>query len=129
MACTAYLANPCATGAGARLSARPRSGRSAGRAIAVRCVGTGEVPSLGQRTVSAVAAAFLAGTVALGAPPLAHADLNKFEYSAGGEFGIGSAQQFGEADESDADFHGQVGTPMPVLVGQSVLHPSDRESF
>jgi uncharacterized protein YjbI with pentapeptide repeats len=35
------------------------------------------------------------------------AELNKFEYSAGGEFGMGTAQQYGEADVKDRDFSGQ----------------------
>ena len=38
---------------------------------------------------------------------LAKADLNKFEYEAGGEFGKGTALQFGEADIKGKDFSGQ----------------------
>ncbi|KAK9811424.1 hypothetical protein WJX72_003758 [[Myrmecia] bisecta] len=35
------------------------------------------------------------------------ADLNKYEAAAGGEFGIGTAQQYGEADLRGRDFSGQ----------------------
>lgn len=37
----------------------------------------------------------------------AHADLNKFEAAAGGEFGMGTAQQYGEANVIGKDFSGQ----------------------
>lgn len=37
------------------------------------------------------------------------ADLNKYEAAAGGEFGNGTAQQYGEADLRGRDFHGEVG--------------------
>ena len=36
------------------------------------------------------------------------ADLNKYEAAAGGEFNIGTAQQYGEADIKGKDFHDQV---------------------
>ena len=48
----------------------------------------------------AVAAALWANAPAV-------ADLNKFEAAAGGEFGIGTAQQFGEADLRGRDFSNQ----------------------
>jgi hypothetical protein len=51
--------------------------------------------------------ALLASAALLTAAP-AFADLNKYEAAAGGEFGIGSAQQWGEADISGKDFSGQV---------------------
>ncbi|MEW5299135.1 MAG: hypothetical protein WDW38_005029 [Sanguina aurantia] len=35
------------------------------------------------------------------------AELNRFEFEAGGEFGTGTAQQYGEADISGKDFHDQ----------------------
>ncbi|CAL8469422.1 g8963 [Coccomyxa elongata] len=35
------------------------------------------------------------------------ADLNKYEAAAGGEFGNGTAQQYGEADLRGRDFHGE----------------------
>jgi hypothetical protein len=40
--------------------------------------------------------------------PAALADLNVYEAAAGGEFGIGSAQQYGEADIQGKDFSNQV---------------------
>jgi hypothetical protein len=39
--------------------------------------------------------------------PAALADLNVYEAAAGGEFGIGSAQQYGEADIQGRDFSNQ----------------------
>jgi hypothetical protein len=39
--------------------------------------------------------------------PAALADLNVYEAAAGGEFGIGSAQQYGEADIQGKDFSNQ----------------------
>ena len=35
------------------------------------------------------------------------AELNKYEYAAGGEFGFGTAQQYGEADLKGRDFSNQ----------------------
>lgn len=51
-------------------------------------------------------AAFLAAAALLSAAP-AYADLNALEAAAGGEFGKGSAQQYGEADLNGRDFSGQ----------------------
>lgn len=52
------------------------------------------------------AAALLGAALFLASPALA--ELNKYEAAAGGEFGNGSAQQYGEADLKGRDFHGQV---------------------
>ena len=49
-----------------------------------------------------------AGAAALLAGPPAVAELNKQEAAAGGEFGVGSAQQYGEADIQGQDFSNQV---------------------
>ncbi|CAG9465037.1 unnamed protein product [Pedinophyceae sp. YPF-701] len=43
--------------------------------------------------------------VAAGGPAMA--DLNKYEYEAGGEFGVGTAGQYGEADLTGRDFSNQ----------------------
>lgn len=51
-------------------------------------------------------AAVLSAALCLSPPALA--DLNKYEAAAGGEFGNGTAQQFGEADLRGRDFHGEV---------------------
>lgn len=51
------------------------------------------------------AAAALSAALLL-APP-AFADLNKYEQELGGEFGNGTAQQYGEADIKGRDFSGQ----------------------
>jgi hypothetical protein len=51
-------------------------------------------------------AALLSAALFIASP--AFADLNKYEAAAGGEFGNGTAQQFGEADLKGKDFHGQV---------------------
>lgn len=48
----------------------------------------------------------LCGAACLWGSP-AIADLNKYEAAAGGEFNIGSALQYGEADIKGRDFHGQ----------------------
>ena len=40
--------------------------------------------------------------------PSRRADLNKYEAAAGGEFNIGTAQQYGEADIKGKDFHDEV---------------------
>ena len=53
----------------------------------------------------ALAATTIALTLMVASPALA--ELNRFEAAAGGEFGIGSAQQFGEADVAGQDFSGQ----------------------
>lgn len=50
-------------------------------------------------------AAGAAVTISLAPPALA--DLNRFEYNAGGEFGVGSALQYGEADLKNRDFSKQ----------------------
>jgi len=50
--------------------------------------------------------AALLGTTLLFCPP-AFAELNKYEAAAGGEFGIGTAQQYGEADLKGRNFANQ----------------------
>ncbi|PNW70481.1 hypothetical protein CHLRE_17g721700v5 [Chlamydomonas reinhardtii] len=52
-----------------------------------------------------VAAVALAATMSLAGPALA--DLNAYEAATGGEFGIGSAMQYGEADIQGRDFSNQ----------------------
>lgn len=51
--------------------------------------------------------AFLSAVALANAGPVS-AELNKYEAEAGGEFGSGSAQQYGAADLRGKDFHGQV---------------------
>eukprot|EP00798_Chlamydomonas_sp_ICE-L_P019490 gene19490-26153_t len=53
----------------------------------------------------ATASAILASTLLFAAP--SYADLNRFEQEAGGEFGQGSAQQWGEAEIGGKDFSKQ----------------------
>lgn len=55
------------------------------------------------RSVQGVAAGALFSAALLTAQP-ALADLNKYEEALGGEFGNGSAQQYGEADIKGRDF-------------------------
>lgn len=55
----------------------------------------------------AAGAALLASALLAVAPP-SLAELNTFEAEAGGEFGRGSALQYGEADLQGRDFHQQV---------------------
>ncbi|KAG2497359.1 hypothetical protein HYH03_004518 [Edaphochlamys debaryana] len=54
---------------------------------------------------AAACATVATSLLAVAGPSLA--DLNTFEYDAGGEFGIGSAVQYGEADLKGRDFSGQ----------------------
>lgn len=56
--------------------------------------------------LGAATIATLGAVVLLASPALA--ELNKFEAGAGGEFGMGSAQQYGEADVKDRDFSNMV---------------------
>jgi uncharacterized protein YjbI with pentapeptide repeats len=58
------------------------------------------------RAVQGAGAGLLLSAALLAAGP-AHADLNKFEQEAVGEFGMGTAQQYGEADIKGRDFSGQ----------------------
>lgn len=53
------------------------------------------------------ASSLIAATLFLSPVSPAHAELNKFEEALGGEFGIGTAQQFGEADIKGQDFSNQ----------------------
>lgn len=55
----------------------------------------------------AAGAALLASALLAVSPP-AFADLNVYEAEAGGEFGRGSAMQYGEADIQGKDFSAQV---------------------
>ncbi|KAL4429364.1 hypothetical protein ABPG77_005138 [Micractinium sp. CCAP 211/92] len=54
----------------------------------------------------AAGAGALAAAILLVSGP-AGAELNKYEYNAGGEFGVGTAQQYGEADVKGRDFSKQ----------------------
>ncbi|GIL71719.1 hypothetical protein Vretimale_846 [Volvox reticuliferus] len=76
---------------------RANSGRS--RTVRVECM------AVSQQLRTAAAAFVATATLALAGPALA--DLNVYEAEAGGEFGIGSAQQYGEADVQGRDFSGQ----------------------
>jgi uncharacterized protein YjbI with pentapeptide repeats len=49
----------------------------------------------------------LAASLAVALPQSAFAELNKLEAAAGGEFGNGTALQFGEADIKGKDFSNQ----------------------
>lgn len=59
-----------------------------------------------EKALGGAAAAFLSLSLFTCQP--ASADLNKFEAAAGGEFGVGTAAQFGEAELRGKDFSGQV---------------------
>ncbi len=65
------------------------------------------------------AAAVLSAAMCL--TPPAMADLNKYEAAAGGEFGNGTAQQYGEADLRGRDFHGEVGVAHFFSVGDDAF--------
>lgn len=57
------------------------------------------------KALQGTAAALVSLSLFSGAPALA--DLNKFEAAAGGEFGVGTAAQYGEAELRGKDFSGQ----------------------
>jgi len=61
------------------------------------------------KALRGAAAAFLSFSLFTCQP--ASADLNRFEAAAGGEFGVGTAAQFGEAELRGKDFSGQVHLP------------------
>ena len=84
-------------------SSRAFSSARAGRVTPVQR----QTAAQAQRHHFGPAAAAIAAVAVLTAAP-AGAELNKFEANAGGEFGMGSAQQFGEADVKDRDFSNQV---------------------
>ena len=76
------------------------SRQAAARIPSISCAATREGSWL--QAGAAVAASMLM----MASPALA--DLNKYEAEAGGEFGVGSAQQWGEADITGKDFSNQV---------------------
>jgi hypothetical protein len=78
-----------------------RPARFSGRVCARKVAAHG----LSREVSKAMAAAAVAAVLA--AAP-AYAELNKSEAAAGGEFGMGSAQQFGEATAKNQDFSNQV---------------------
>eukprot|EP00882_Tetradesmus_deserticola_P013104 GHRQ01013897.1.p1 GENE.GHRQ01013897.1~~GHRQ01013897.1.p1 ORF type:complete len:261 (+),score=92.30 GHRQ01013897.1:47-784(+) len=77
---------------------------SANRA-AIRTVRSTVCNAVPEFKVEGAAAAVLASALLM--CPAALADLNVYEAAAGGEFGIGSAQQYGEADIQGKDFSNQ----------------------
>lgn len=62
--------------------------------------------SVADKALAGAAATLLSFSAFACQPALA--DLNKFEAAAGGEFGVGTAAQFGEAELRGKDFSGQV---------------------
>lgn len=73
--------------------------------VAIRAPRTIVCNALPEFKVEKAAAAVLASALLM--CPAALADLNVYEAAAGGEFGIGSAQQYGEADIQGKDFSNQ----------------------
>ncbi len=77
------------------------------------------------KALRGAAAAFLSFSLFTCQP--ASADLNRFEAAAGGEFGVGTAAQFGEAELRGKDFSGQVllhvshGSTLGLLAFQLVV--------
>eukprot|EP00882_Tetradesmus_deserticola_P030158 GHRQ01033838.1.p1 GENE.GHRQ01033838.1~~GHRQ01033838.1.p1 ORF type:complete len:135 (+),score=16.02 GHRQ01033838.1:304-708(+) len=72
---------------------------------AIRTVRSTVCNAVPEFKVESTAAAVLASALLM--CPAALADLNVYEAAAGGEFGIGSAQQYGEADIQGKDFSNQ----------------------
>lgn len=77
------------------------------------------VDSLAEKALKGTAAAVLSVSLFTGQPALA--DLNKFEAAAGGEFGVGTAAQYGEAELSGKDFSGQVLLSCAGLITAEIL--------
>jgi hypothetical protein len=92
----------------AALGASARAAPTAGRAPAREArAAPAAAPADPWRAVrGAAGAALLAAALAV-APPPAAAELSTYEYNAGGEFGSGTAQQWGEADLIGHDFRGE----------------------
>ena len=87
---------------------RPASGHASTKQ---RCCTCYSVPRFRETSVTEKALAGAAATLlsfnAFAFQP-ALADLNKFEAAAGGEFNVGTAAQYGEAELRGKDFSGQV---------------------
>lgn len=75
-----------------------------------RCQNPSDTQTHGGQTAARLSAA--AGVLSLGLAftQPSFADLNKFEAAAGGEFGVGTAMQYGEAELRGKDFSNQVQT-------------------
>ena len=71
-----------------------------------------EIKVVDKAMAGAAAAVLSLGAFACG-PALA--DLNKFEAAAGGEFGVGTAMQYGDAELRGKDFSGQVFVSLTVM--------------
>lgn len=99
MACAA-LSQPC--------RAAPQQRQRATRSVVCAAQQQQQRPSLlaAVRAAGAGAAAAAAAAILLVSSP-ASAELNQLEAQIGGEFGIGSAQQYGEADVKGRDFSNQ----------------------
>ena len=75
-----------------RATAAPRANRKP----CICQLSTARRTSLAEKALKGTTAALLSLGLCTGQPALA--DLNKFEAAAGGEFGVGTALQFGEAE-------------------------------
>lgn len=95
---------PCSRGP----LARPASGVASNqqRPCICRSVPRLQDTSVVDKALAGAAATLLSFSAFACQPALA--DLNKFEAAAGGEFGVGTAAQFGEAELRGKDFSGQV---------------------
>ncbi|KAL4859245.1 Thylakoid lumenal protein [Chlorella vulgaris] len=76
------------------------------RGHTTRCAATPYQPLATSLKAAGAAAAGMAAALVLVVQP-ASADLNKYEAAAGGEFNIGTARQYGEADVKGQDFSNQ----------------------
>lgn len=73
-----------------------------------RCQRSAETPNNAQHGAARLCAAAGLLSLSLALTPPSLADLNKFEAAAGGEFGVGTAMQYGDAELRGKDFSGQV---------------------
>lgn len=106
------LVNAPASGRSLRFAQTPFKTRAASCTVASRSPCTCQLGpqyreiTLTDKAVAGATAALLSFGAFACQPALA--DLNKFEAAAGGEFGVGTAAQYGEAELRGKDFSGQV---------------------
>lgn len=99
---SAALSQPCR----AAPQQRHRAARATRSVVCAAQQQQGPSPLAAVRAAGAGAAAAAAAAILLASGP-ASAELNRLEAQIGGEFGIGSAQQYGEADVKGRDFSNQ----------------------
>ncbi len=78
------------------------------------CKAASAADMVGDNLKKSIAVALGTGLLLCSHP--ASADLNRLEAAAGGEFGNGTALQYGEADIAGRDFHGEVSDDISIAI-------------